>query len=66
MKIKSIKREFKNYQMHLTGVMENGTEERVFAYYDDEISFTDDELIGKTIEEAREFRTRRDIAYLQS
>ena len=38
----------------------------LFGYYPDEISFTTDELIGLTIDEAFELKKQKDIRYLQS
>lgn len=47
-------------------VMEHGGKEFAFAWFDDELTFRPDELIGLTIEEARDLKQARDIAYLQS
>lgn len=38
----------------------------LFTYYPDEISFTTDELIGLTIDEAFELKKQKDLRYLQS
>ena len=38
----------------------------LFSYYPDEISFTTDELIGLTIDEAFELKKQKDLRYLQS
>jgi len=38
----------------------------LFRFYADEISFSENELIGLTREEAFELRRNKDIAYLQS
>ena len=38
----------------------------LFWYYVDEISFTPEELVGKTVEEARQLRHEKDVAYLRS
>ena len=45
---------------------EDGTEKELFQYYPDEISFTADEFIGLTEEEARHLKFTKDKAYLQS
>lgn len=50
----------------LTGHMSDGTEEVLFGYYIDELTFGSSELIGRTAEEARDLRHRRDVAYLRS
>jgi len=38
----------------------------LFEYYPDEISFTKEELIGKTIAEAQTLRHEKDVAYLKT
>jgi len=47
-------------------VMEDGSEELVFHWFDDELHFREEELIAMTIEQARDFKQERDIAYLRS
>lgn len=48
-------------------VLDGETEEReLFDYYPDEISFTSDEFIGLTEQEARNLKGKKDTAYLQS
>lgn len=47
-------------------VMEDGSEEFVFAWFSDELSFREEELIAMTVEQARDFKQERDVAYLQS
>lgn len=37
-----------------------------FDFYDDEIKFTPEELVGLTVEEAVELYHKKDIAYLQA
>ena len=43
-----------------------GVEQRLFDYYPDEISFTPDEFVGLTVEQAHELRHEKDVAYLRS
>jgi len=50
----------------VTAKFDDGTEKHLFEYYPDEISFTASEFIGLTEREARDLRTKKDIAYLQS
>ena len=38
----------------------------VIAWFDDELTFKEEELINLTVEEARDLRQDRDTAYLQS
>jgi len=51
-------------QVYVT--LENGKEEFLFEYYPDEISFSPEEFIGLTIEEARHLKFKKDKEYLQS
>ena len=44
----------------------NGQTKTLFSFYPDEISFTEDELIGLTEQGARELRDEKDVMYLQS
>lgn len=50
----------------MTGVLEDGSTERLFSYYTDELSFGKCELIGLTPYEAKQLYTRKDVAYLRS
>jgi len=51
-------------QVHVT--MENGTEQFLYEYYPDEISFSPSEFVGLTIDEARHLKFIKDRNYLQS
>jgi hypothetical protein len=43
------------------------TEERkLFNYFHDEISFTPEELVGLTVDQANDLRHAKDVAYLRS
>jgi len=44
--------------------MEDGKTQEVFEYYPDEISFTADEFIGLTLDEARHLKYIKDKLYL--
>ena len=47
--------------------LDNGTSEQfLFEYYPDEISFTPEEFIGLTIDEAYHLKFIKDKQYLQS
>jgi hypothetical protein len=46
--------------------MDDGSEMVVFHWFSDELSFSKEELVGMTLEQARDLRTARDIAYLRS
>lgn len=45
---------------------EGGQEEKLFSFYPDEISFTANEFIGLTEDEARHLKVKKDKQYLQS
>lgn len=45
---------------------EDGNEQLLFEYYPDEISFTEREFLGLTIEEAFHLKFKKDKQYLQS
>lgn len=64
MKIKSV-RFVGRGQVDVMGTFEDG-EFRLFCYYDDELSFTEAELIGLTKHEAWELFIKKDQAYLLS
>jgi hypothetical protein len=51
-------------QVHVT--MEDGTEQFLYEYYPDEISFSPSEFVGLTIDEARHLKFIKDRNYLQS
>lgn len=46
--------------------LENGQEVFVFPWFSDELKFWEGELIGLTVEQARDLKQARDVAYLQS
>ncbi|MEY4418286.1 MAG: hypothetical protein RIQ88_724 [Actinomycetota bacterium] len=45
---------------------EDGTEHFLYQYYPDEISFTESEFIGLTLQECGALYTKKDLAYLRS
>ena len=45
---------------------EDGVEHFLYQYYPDEISFTESELMGLTLEECGRLYTEKDIRYLRS
>ncbi len=51
-------------QVYVT--MENGTEQFLYEYYPDEISFSPSEFLGLTIDEAKHLKFIKDRNYLQS
>ena len=44
----------------------DGTQETLFSYYPDEISFAENEFIGLTRDQAIALRHEKDVAYLRS
>jgi hypothetical protein len=51
-------------EVHVT--MEDGKEQKLFEFYPDEISFSSNEFVGLTIEEARHLKFEKDKKFLQS
>lgn len=45
--------------------LDNGTQDKLFEFYSDELQFTESELIGLTVEEGRNLKRTKDIAYLR-
>jgi prepilin-type N-terminal cleavage/methylation domain-containing protein len=45
--------------------LEDGTEEKLFEYYSDEISFSPSEFVGLTAEEGRRLKFKKDKQFLQ-
>lgn len=46
--------------------LEDGSKKIAFSYFEDEISFTENELIGLTEDEAVALFHKKDVEYLQS
>ena len=46
--------------------LENNIEDFLFEFYPDEISFSQEEFVGLTVEEAKSLKFKKDKAYLQS
>lgn len=51
-------------EMH--ALLSNGATKHLFNFFDDELSFTADELCGLTVDQALKLRQNKDIEYLQS
>lgn len=47
-------------------LMDDGSEEIVIHWFSDELQFNTTEFIGLTVEEARDLKQARDVAYLRS
>jgi hypothetical protein len=55
------------WDAQLDVTLDDGTEMvRVVAWYPDELTFTEQEFIGLTIDEARSLVMERDVEYLKS
>lgn len=46
--------------------LEDGTVHNLFEFYSDELSFTEAEFVGLTLEQGLDLFTKKDVAYLQS
>lgn len=69
MKIVKVKFQDSNHRYgdkEAIATLEDGSKTSVFPWFSDELSFTETELVGKTVEEARDLKQARDIAYLRS
>lgn len=64
--ISDMPKTFLNTMPTVTATFEDGSTKVLFSYYPDEISFTTQEFVGLTEQEAHRLRTKKDIAYLQS
>jgi hypothetical protein len=47
-------------------VYEDGSTEELFSYFPDELSFEEEEFIGRTKQQAMDLFHKRDVEYLQS
>ena len=71
-KIVSVRYEHEMYngricgQSHIFATFEDGHEYPIISYYTDELSFSEDQLIGLTYHNAMDLWRRKDINYLQS
>ncbi|MBW2190123.1 MAG: hypothetical protein JRG93_11145 [Deltaproteobacteria bacterium] len=65
-RIKAIHFKPNHGQFEVWATLNNGKGQYLFRYYADELSFTEDEFIGLTYEEAENLRTKKDLAYLRS
>jgi hypothetical protein len=50
----------------VTGTFEDGSTQRLFSYYSDELSFTTEELVGLTAQEAKQLWFERDVEWLRT
>ena len=55
-----------NGTVRVLASFEDGVMFPAFDYYDDEISFSENELVGLTLEQALELKFKKDIDYLRS
>ena len=49
----------------VVATMSDGSVQDVFQFYSDEISFSERELVGLTIDEMKQLRFKKDVAYIQ-
>jgi len=50
----------------VTVTLTNGEVKELFAFYPDEISFTEGEFIGLTVDQAFELKHKKDVKFLQT
>ena len=63
--ISAMPKNFFDAMPKVTATFEDGSKRDLFSFYPDEISFTADEFIGLTEQEAYDLRHKKDVAYLQ-
>jgi hypothetical protein len=66
MKIKLAQIVHERFQSKVVAEFEDGVKKDLFHFYSDELFFTPREFVGLTETEARDLRTKKDIAYLRS
>ena len=54
------------YKDTVHAVFNDGTEDDLFSYFNDELFFSENEFIGKTEDQAHDLFHKKDIAYLRS
>lgn len=52
--------------IRVTAELDDASQVELFAFYTDELHFSEDELVGLAVDEARGLHHRRDVGYLQS
>lgn len=57
---------FPSGQNVVNATLDDGTTERLFSYYFDELTFTENEFVGLTVRQAQDLFTERDLEYLRS
>ena len=50
----------------VTAVLDDGSTQKVFEYYPDELSFTPAEFVGLTLKAACNLKRKKDVQYLRS
>ena len=65
-KIKSVKFLKDRFAVEAHAIFDDGKESVLFVYFPDELSFTEEELIGLTDEEAYNLFIKKDNEYLRS
>lgn len=55
-----------SYEHEVHVELEDGSKQRLFRYFPDELYFNEKEFIGLTVDQAIALRTKRDVAYLRS
>jgi len=64
--IEKIQREMCFGSCTLKATLSNGEEVELYSFYIDELSFSNSELVGKTVDEAHALRQKKDTEYLRS
>lgn len=65
-RITAMPRSFLDPMPEVHATLEDGTEQMLFSYYPDEISFHASEFAGLTVAQANALKHQKDVAYLRS
>jgi hypothetical protein len=65
-RITPLPRNFSDPMPEVHATLEDGSEVKLFEYYPDELTFTKEEFVGLTIDEAIHLKFKKDRKFLQS
>ena len=59
-------RKERQYQARVYADLSNGSKEVILSFYEDEVAFTTEELIGLTVAQVNALFHEKDVAYMQA
>lgn len=54
------------HYVSVIAIFKDNAKYKIFGYYPDELYFSRNDIVGKTIDEALAIRLKKDVAYLRS